>query len=336
MCDIGRFDYHWIESDARLRRPLVRAADGLQPAAWHEAMPRLIEALGQAGRANPTGVRFLLSAHASNEELFLFNRLAEELIGDSPASEPAISVAWTVTHKPQPERTTFKVPATDAPNVTGARLLGLVPPAPADTSDPLPDLGALRSAVEGGRVSALYVFDPGPDGSLGDTTWIRDARRSGRLPLLIVQGVLMTALAESADFVLPGASSSEKEASYVNGQGRVQGTARAIPRVGEARDDSDILIDLARDLGVAGMGFDRAADVRAAIADRYPHVEAFAGLANLTFAPATSARSWLQTSNPSERWKWDFMFQDLPPVKGAVDSLALPPPPGVIPLREVK
>ena len=28
-----------------------------------------------------------------------------------------------------------------------------------------------------------------------------------------------------------------------------------------------------------------------------------------------SARHWLQASNPSERWKWDFMFQDLPPVK---------------------
>ena len=29
-----------------------------------------------------------------------------------------------------------------------------------------------------------------------------------------------------------------------------------------------------------------------------------------------SAKHWLQASNPSERWKWDFMFQDLPPVKG--------------------
>jgi hypothetical protein len=24
----------------------------------------------------------------------------------------------------------------------------------------------------------------------------------------------------------------------------------------------------------------------------------------------------MQASNPSERWKWDFMYQDLPPVKG--------------------
>jgi hypothetical protein len=30
-----------------------------------------------------------------------------------------------------------------------------------------------------------------------------------------------------------------------------------------------------------------------------------------------AARHWLQASNPSERWKWDLMFQDLPPVKFA-------------------
>jgi hypothetical protein len=27
------------------------------------------------------------------------------------------------------------------------------------------------------------------------------------------------------------------------------------------------------------------------------------------------AKNWLQASNPSERWKWDVMFQDLAPVK---------------------
>jgi hypothetical protein len=48
------------------------------------------------------------------------------------------------------------------------------------------------------------------------------------------------------------------------------------------------------------------------------------------------AHHWLQASNPSERWKWDFMFQDLPPIKGDLDLTALPMPPGSIPLKEVK
>ena len=79
------------------------------------------------------------------------------------------------------------------------------------------------------------MFDPGPDGSLGDIDVdCRRARAAARLPLLIVQGVLLTELARAADFVLPGASYVEKEASYTNDQGRLQGTARAIPLPGEA------------------------------------------------------------------------------------------------------
>jgi hypothetical protein len=42
------------------------------------------------------------------------------------------------------------------------------------------------------------------------------------------------------------------------------------------------------------------------------------------FVAPVAARHWLQASNPSERWKWDFLFQDLPPVKfegGAIPLL---------------
>jgi predicted molibdopterin-dependent oxidoreductase YjgC len=197
------------------------------------------------------------------------------------------------------------------------------------------DISALRTAVEAGEVSALYVFDPGPDDTIGDTRWIVDARLNGKLALLIVQGVLLTSLARAADFVLPGASSVEKEASYSNDQGRLQGTARAIPMPAEAMDDWRILIDLASGLGLS-LNYTSEAQVRADIAGRFADVKGLEGLAALAFARPTSARSWLQASNPSERWKWDFMYQDVPPVKGSVDASALPPAPGMIPLREVK
>ena len=79
-------------------------------------------------------------------------------------------------------------------------------------------------------MKALFVFDPGPAGSIGDVSWVIDARKSGKLPLLIVQGVLMTDLARAADVVLPGASSFEKDGAYVNQQGRLQAAARSLPR----------------------------------------------------------------------------------------------------------
>ena len=174
--------------------------------------------------------------------------------------------------------------------------------------------------MEAGQVSALYVFDPGPDGSVGDTQWIVDARLSGTLPLLIVQGVLFTTLARAADFVLPGASSVEKEASYSNDQGRLQGTSRAIPTPGDALEDWQILVRLGAALGLT-LDYASDGDVRADIAGRYADAAGIQGLSSLPFARPVAASSWLQASNPSERWKRDFMYQDLPPVKGAVDRL---------------
>jgi len=72
------------------------------------------------------------------------------------------------------------------------------------------------------------------------------------------------------------------------------------------------------------------------MARRFSGIEGFAGIAELSFGRQMAARHWLQVSNPSERWKWDFMFQDLPPVKGSVDPSSLPVPPGVILMKEVK
>jgi len=334
MCDIGRFEYHWIEGDDRVRKPFVRDASGVhQPASWHDANAKLADRLAAAGRSNPEGVRFLLSAHASHEELFLFRRLTEELLGES--GPKTISVGWQYRPKPQPPNVKFKVPPVDAPNVAGASIFGLVPGA-VDDEVGEPNVTALREAVEAGRVGALWVFDPGPEGSLGDPSWIVEARNRGALKLLIVQGVLYTALARAADFVLPGASYVEKEASYTNQQGRLQGTARAFGPPGDAMEDWQVLVNAGLALGVR-FDYPTSAHVRADIAARFPDEPRLQGLTMLTFSRPLEARTWLQASNPSERWKWDFMYQDLPPVKFDGEPFSTNFAPGsVIPLKEVK
>jgi NADH-quinone oxidoreductase subunit G len=328
MCDIGRFDYHWIEGGNRLQQPLVRdQAGAAREVTWHDLFPRLRDRLSAATSANADGLRFLLSAHASHEELFLFRRLAEALRASG------ITVSWRYLPKSQPDQTKFRVPAVDAPNVDGARKHGLVPGRVGNMVDTA-DVSELRQAVESGSVSALYVFDPGPDGSIGETAWIVEARGRGLLPLLIVQGILLTDLARVADFVLPGASYVEKEASYTNDQGRLQAAARVIPPPGDAMEDWQVIIKLARALDVP-LDYANATRVRADMAAKLGDA-GLSEIATLTFGRPLAARHWLQASNPSERWKWDFMFRDLPPVKGTVDPLALPSPPGAIPLREVK
>ena len=319
MCDIGRFDYHWVESDLRLTQPLIRASNGVQqPVNWHDALHAIDARLANAAG----GVRFLTSAHASLEEMHLLKQLAD-------GSGSKVSVTWKTTEKIQPEGAKFKVPSVDAPNVTGARDLALI-------GKPEPDVSELTQAVERGEVKALYVFDPGPAGSIGDIAWMIAARENGRLPLLIVQGVLHTELTAAADFVLAGASSFEKDASYTNDQGKVQGAALVVAPPGDALDDCAIFAKIGVLLDISTSPPERA---RTEIAALLVHLQAYGALQMMSFARPVAARTWLQTSNPSERWKWDFLFQDLPPVKGTVDLNSLPPEPGpgrAIPLKVVK
>jgi NADH-quinone oxidoreductase subunit G len=331
MCDIGRFDYHWVEGDARLTQPLVRTAPGVQqPVAWHEALRALAARLEKGA-----GVVFLASAHASLEELHVLKTLAA-------ATGSPVTVSWRLSEKPQPDGVKFKVPVVDAPNVNGAVDLGLVdnrdresflPASP--ENDPRsrlsPDLTQLRAAVERGHVRALYLFDPGPAGTMGDLSWVVSAREGGQLPLLIVHGVLHSELTAAADFVLAGSTAFEKDGSYTNDQGRVQGAVTVTAAPGDALDDCLILARIGTILGVEAPTPERA---RTEIANDLVHLQAYGALQQMAFSRPVAARTWLQSSNPSERWKWDFLFQDVPPVKGSLDLSSLPYQP-IIPLKKI-
>jgi NADH-quinone oxidoreductase subunit G len=311
MCDIGRFDYHFVEGDDRLRRPLVRdAASGLQqPANWHDALVKLREAFGAASEVARAGIRFLSSAHASIEELVLLGQVARGIQGDG--AETRIGIGWTASDKPQPAGTTFRVPRVDAPNVAAARDLGFTVTEAAGGGS---DLSALRAEIEAGAVSAVYVLDPGPAGALGDVSWLVAARAGGRIAALAVQAIVATDLTRAADIVLPGANALEKDASYTNDRGHVQAAAQAAPPPGDAMEDWQILVNVGVTLGV-GLSYTSAAHVRADIAAAMAERPGYADLARIAFARPVTARTWLQTSNPSERWKWDSLFKDLPPVK---------------------
>ena len=219
MCDIGRFDYHWVEGDKRLRRPLLRSGSALQPAAWHDVEPRLRDAIQSAGAADPASVRFLVSAHAATEELFVLEEIVTGLLGSDGAS--AVTMSWRNAEKKQPAGTRFVVPVTDAPNVNGARDVGFNV---GGGNGHQPDTAALRTAVASGSVKTLYVVDPGPDGSLGDVSWVVAARRSGTLPFLIVQGVVVSELTETAEKARQGKADMAGGTFTITNLGGIGGT----------------------------------------------------------------------------------------------------------------
>jgi NADH-quinone oxidoreductase subunit G len=320
MCDLGRFDYHWIESDRRLLQPRLRSASSWEAVPWADALVAVNDAVTRAG--GPSSVRFLVSAHASLEELFVLREVTRNTGG--------VTLSWRHREKPQPANTKFRIPAVDAPNVHGAKDLGFAvgnPSGPADVS-------ALKAAVDAGLVKVLYVIDNGPDGSIGDTDWVIAARKAGRIGTLIVQGVLHTPLLDAADIGLAGCAFVEKDATYTNMTGHVQAGSRAIMPPGDAGEDWQILMKLGVVFGTT-VSYASADVIRDTIARELGATPGYAALSSINFARPVSARHWLQASNPSERWKWDFMFQDLPPIKFGEDFGPLPRA-DVIPLKEVK
>ncbi len=318
MCDIGRFDYHWVEGDRRLRQPQVRTARGLDSAPWDQALIAVKQAVDAAGASQS---RVFVSGHASLEELYMLKQFAGLTGG--------VTFGWRHRVKPQPANTKFRIPATDAPNLRGARDLGFK----LGAADAPADVTGLRAAVDTGAVKLLYVIDPGPDGSLGDIEWILAAKQSGRISTLIVQGVLKNALTEAADIVLPGSAFAEKDATYTNATGQVQPVSRVITPPGDAVEDWQILSKVAVAFG-ATVAQTSSSAVRQALATELASTPGYSALADMAFARPVSARQYLESSNPMERGKWDSLFQDLPPVKFG-DEFGPVPRADVIPLRPV-
>ncbi|MBK7361591.1 MAG: NADH-quinone oxidoreductase subunit G [Micavibrio sp.] len=77
--------------------------------------------------------------------------------------------------------------------------------------------------------------------------------------------------AARADIVLPGAAYTEKDAIYVNTEGRPQLAKRAASTPGEAREDWKIIRALSAHLGVK-LAYDTSVQLRQRIAHEWPHL----------------------------------------------------------------
>jgi NADH-quinone oxidoreductase subunit G len=100
---------------------------------------------------------------------------------------------------------------------------------------------------------------------------------------VIYQGTHGDRGAHRADVILPGAAYTEKSATYVNTEGRVQMTARATFPPGDAREDWAVLRALSAALGKT-LPFDSLAGLRQSLYAAHPH---FAALDRLGPADAS-------------------------------------------------
>ena len=254
MCDYGRLNFYYLESENRLLEPRLRIGDKLQPTDWNSAISQTALLLRQF---SPNEIAIIASGRMTNEELWLTAQLAHLL-----------DVKW-IDIVPRVGRGDKILLSRDRnPNNNGARLLGI-------TQDPGARLPAMVDAVTSGRVGALI--------SLGENP-IRagiPAETLSKLPAFVVMDILSNAATEHARVVLPSFGFAEKRGSMINGEGRLQRLNRAVRGPGQARDDWEILRDLIQALGGNSEADSRAGslyrieDVFRQMADANPR---FAGL----------------------------------------------------------
>jgi NADH-quinone oxidoreductase subunit G len=82
LCDRGRWDFEFVNSTQRLRTPLIRHNDKLEPATWDEALYMIASRLRHiADRHGAKAIGGIGSTRTTNEEAYLFQKLLREAIG---------------------------------------------------------------------------------------------------------------------------------------------------------------------------------------------------------------------------------------------------------------
>ena len=98
------------------------------------------------------------------------------------------------------------------------------------------------------RIRGMYIMGENPAMSDPDLNHARTAL--SKLEHLVVQDIFMTETAWYADVILPASAFPEKTGSFTNTDRRVQLGRQALAPPGQARQDLEIIIDMAHRLGL--------------------------------------------------------------------------------------
>ena len=109
----------------------------------------------------------------------------------------------------------------------------------------------IMDAVHAGTMRAMYVMGENPAMSDPDQNHARAAL--AKLDHLVVQDIFLTETAWHADVVLPASAHAEKLGTYSNTNRQVQIGRPALPLPGEARQDWELIVDLANRILPDGM-----------------------------------------------------------------------------------
>ncbi len=116
--------------------------------------------------------------------------------------------------------------------------------------DPSPGLTVVEitDAIHKDEIKGMYIMGENPAMSDPNLSHVRAAL--ARLEHLVVQDIFLTETAAYADVILPASAFPEKTGTFINTDRRVQLGHRALAPPGNARQDLDIIIEIARRMGL--------------------------------------------------------------------------------------
>jgi NADH-quinone oxidoreductase subunit G len=240
--DSHRLNFKYLHDESRLTFPMVSG----KRSSWAEALTQAVNSLKASGN-----LAMVVSARLTNEELYLAKVLAIAL---------GITLWDVLPRIGEPDG--ILIPADRNPNTSGAQILGLA------GSEPGRQLPKIAEGIRDGSIKGVL--------SIGEdlTKCGLSPVDLGKLKSLVVVDLLPNATTAAASVLLPGSGWAEKRGSMVNIKGRLQRLNKAVDAPGEARDDWEILNDLATASGSA-LSLHSIEDVFRAMAQDTP---TFAGL----------------------------------------------------------
>jgi NADH-quinone oxidoreductase subunit G len=257
ICDAGRYGFRWMDDERRLTAPRRRDGGRASETTWAEAIGGLADALR---RHSPHEIGILGSPQLANEDLWLLRQIADHLgvhrDFDVPPREPG-------------DQDDFLIRADKNPNRRGAELIGLGPAAGG------PDARGILAGAAAGRIKLLWVLHHDLLASAWPAAEVRAAL--GGAQTLVFQGPLGHQALAGAHLLLPSAAYAEREGTFTNFRGRVQRFRVALPPLGEALPDWDILGRVGRALGLTDPAF-QATRVEQVFRQLVAAVPAFTGL----------------------------------------------------------
>jgi NADH-quinone oxidoreductase subunit G len=240
MCDEGRFDYHYINDNRRLKQPLIRRDGRLVPAGYEEVLPALRRELREAAGRDASGVAAVLSPFLTCEEAYLVARYFKNLSGQVRLALGPVPVVGEDDTFPKDRRgrpvqpVKFTIRAEKCPNRRGVEEVlrhfqGEV-------------IGFDQLLGGAAQLKALYLT-AGYSPRAGWWLTEEQAQPLRPVPLVVVQDLFQSPATAQARYVLPAVSFAEKEGTFVNHTSLAQALRWAVRPPG-CRTDGQVFLDL--------------------------------------------------------------------------------------------